>query len=86
VVPIKDPTSDMAQFARKGSALLRHMREQREKQRAVKDQMKDDKVSRRKGMAGWGRGAGGRGKRLHQEPPPTRRPALHTHLPRTPAS
>jgi len=43
-VPIKDPTSDMAQFARKGSNLVRSMREQREKQKAVKESLKDVKV------------------------------------------
>ncbi|XP_065347896.1 pre-mRNA-splicing factor ATP-dependent RNA helicase PRP16 [Cloeon dipterum] len=36
VVPVKDPTSDMALVARKGSALVRAFREQKERRRAQK--------------------------------------------------
>lgn len=43
---MKDPTSDMAQFAKKGSQLVRHLREQREKQKAVKAQFVDVKAVR----------------------------------------
>ena len=37
VMPIKDPTSDMALFSKKGSALMRDVRERRERERATKD-------------------------------------------------
>ncbi|XP_002100547.2 pre-mRNA-splicing factor ATP-dependent RNA helicase PRP16 [Drosophila yakuba] len=36
VVPVKDPTSDMALLARKGSALVRNYREQKERRKAQK--------------------------------------------------
>lgn len=36
VVPVKDPTSDMAMVARKGSALVRTFREQKERKKAQK--------------------------------------------------
>ena len=41
VLPVKDPTSDMAQFAKKGSALLRSMREEREKRKATQASLQD---------------------------------------------
>ena len=40
VVPVRDPTSDMAIIAKKGSQLMREMREKREREKAVKDQFK----------------------------------------------
>ena len=40
VVPVKDPTSDMAQLAKKGSQLIRTAREKRERERAHKEQFK----------------------------------------------
>lgn len=36
-LPVKDPTSDMAVFAREGSALVRGMRERKERQKAMKE-------------------------------------------------
>lgn len=36
VIPVKDPTSDMALVARKGSALVRVFREQKERKKAQK--------------------------------------------------
>lgn len=36
VLPVKDPTSDMAMVARKGSKLVRERREQRERMKAQK--------------------------------------------------
>lgn len=36
VIPVKDPTSDMAMMARKGSALVRVFREQKERKKAQK--------------------------------------------------
>lgn len=36
VIPVKDPTSDMALIARKGSALVRAFREQKERRKAQK--------------------------------------------------
>ncbi|EOD31583.1 hypothetical protein EMIHUDRAFT_418272 [Emiliania huxleyi CCMP1516] len=44
VLPVKDPTSDMAQFAKKGSALLRSMREEREKRKATQASLQDGKA------------------------------------------
>lgn len=35
VIPVKDPTSDMAVVARKGSAVVRHHREQKERKKLV---------------------------------------------------
>ncbi len=40
VMPLKDPTSDMAVISKKGSMLMRNVRERRERERAVKDQFK----------------------------------------------
>ncbi|KAJ1636504.1 Pre-mRNA-splicing factor ATP-dependent RNA helicase mog-1 [Pavlovales sp. CCMP2436] len=37
VLPVKDPTSDMAVNSKKGSALVREVRERRERERATKD-------------------------------------------------
>ena len=37
VMPVKDPTSDMAIFSKKGSTLMRDVRERRERERATKD-------------------------------------------------
>ena len=44
VVPIKDPTSDMAINSKRGSNLMRQMREQRERQKAVRDTLADDRA------------------------------------------
>ncbi|KAL1510502.1 hypothetical protein AB1Y20_006806 [Prymnesium parvum] len=38
ILPIKDPTSDMAVISKKGSQLMRDQREKREREKAVKDQ------------------------------------------------
>ena len=38
VLPIKDPTSDLAIISKKGSQLMRDQRERREREKAVKDQ------------------------------------------------
>ena len=38
VLPIKDPTSDLAIISKKGSQLMRDQREKREREKAVKDQ------------------------------------------------
>jgi pre-mRNA-splicing factor ATP-dependent RNA helicase DHX38/PRP16 len=40
IQPVADPTSDMAQSARKGSAMLREIRSQRDRMRSVKDKFK----------------------------------------------
>ena len=37
VMPLKDPTSDMAVCSKKGSQLMRDVRERRERERATKD-------------------------------------------------
>ncbi|OQV23522.1 Pre-mRNA-splicing factor ATP-dependent RNA helicase PRP16 [Hypsibius exemplaris] len=39
VIPVKDPTSDMAVVARKGSAVVRHHREQKERKKLVQKQL-----------------------------------------------
>jgi|OM-RGC.v1.025171435 hypothetical protein len=36
-MPVKDPTSDMAVFSKKGSQLMRDVRERRERERATKE-------------------------------------------------
>ena len=37
IIPVKDPSSDMATFARQGSALVRGVRERKERQKAMKE-------------------------------------------------
>ena len=39
VIPVKDPTSDLAVVARKGSAMVRHHREQKERKKLVQKEM-----------------------------------------------